>query len=367
MDLVTLLLALAGLALLVGGAELLVRGASRLAAAIGISPLVIGLTVVAYGTSAPELAVSINAGIAGQADIAAGNVVGSNIFNVLFILGLSAMISPLAVSRQLIRLDVPLMIGVSLLFLVLALDGTISRLEGGFLAAGLIAYTAWSIIQGRKEQAAVRENFEAHFVHPRSPGAGATALNLVFIVAGLAMLVLGSEWLVDGAVALAHTMGVSDAVIGLTIVAAGTSLPEVATSVMAALKGERDIAVGNVIGSSIFNILSVLGLSSLIAADGIHISSALLDAGLPVMVATALVCLPVFFTGQEISRAEGTLLFGYYIVYTLYLVFEATNREAAGMLSTVVLWFAIPLTSIALLAAVGQSVLRSRRGPGGGR
>ena len=260
MDIVTLVFFIAGFVLLVFGAEQLVRGASQLAVAVGISPLVIGLTVVAYGTSAPELAVSVQSSYAGQADIAIGNVVGSNIANVLLILGVSALITPLIVAQQLIRLDVPIMIGLSVLVLVMGLDGGIGRIDGLILFAGAIAYTVFVIRQSRKENKAVQQEYEQEFgSSPVKMGARGIAIDLGRIVAGLALLVLGANWLVDGAIAAARFFGVSELVIGLTIVAVGTSLPEVATSVTASLRGERDIAVGNIIGSNIFNILLIVG------------------------------------------------------------------------------------------------------------
>jgi cation:H+ antiporter len=361
MDMHIIVFAVLGLALLVGGAELLVRGASRLAAAVGITPLVIGLTVVAYGTSAPEMAVSINAALSGQADIAAGNVVGSNIFNVLFILGLSAMVAPLVVSQQLVRLDVPLMIAVSVAMLVLGLDGNISRLEGLLLFAGVVAYTVWSIRQSRRETKEVREEYERHFGGTKTRRQE-LLVDLLFIAGGLGLLVIGSEWLVDGATGLARYMGVGELIIGLTIVAAGTSLPELATSVVAAFKGERDIAVGNVVGSNIFNILSVLGLSSALNPGGVVISPALLHVDIPVMIAVAVACLPIFFTGHRISRWEGVLFFGCYIAYALHLILNATGHAAAGTFSAVMVYGVIPLTFVTLLVFLLRAMKRQGSG-----
>ena len=260
-----------GLATLVVGAEMLVRGASRLAVAMAVSPLVIGLTVVAFGTSAPELAVSVQSAWNGNADLALGNVVGSNIFNVLFILGLSALIVPLAVSSQLIRCDVPIMVFVSMLLLALGLDGRLGRVDGTLLFVGIIVYTCWSIRQSRRESREIQSEF-AHEM-PRAPHGGWQVLNQVaLIVTGLVLLGLGARWLVDGAVHIAASIGVSELIVGLTIVAAGTSLPELVTSIVAAYRGERDIAVGNVVGSNIFNILCVLGLSSLMGPQGVGVS-----------------------------------------------------------------------------------------------
>ncbi len=306
-----ILLFVVGLIFLIVGAEALVRGASRLAAVLGISPLVIGLTVVAFGTSSPELAVSIKAALSDQASIAVGNVVGSNIFNVLFILGLSALIVPLVVSQQLVRLDVPLMTVLSIFILILALDERFSRADGLMLFAGLVIYVWFLIVQSRKEGVKVRE--DASEFETEISVKGNWGKNTGLVLGGLALLVIGSRWLVDGAVTFAQYLGVSELVVGLTIVAAGTSLPEVVTSVIAAIRGERDIAVGNVVGSNIFNIMGVLGLASIVAPTGIDVSAAVIRFDIPVMIAVALACLPVFFTGGVISRQEGVLLLAYYV------------------------------------------------------
>ncbi len=360
MDMQTIVFAVLGLALLVGGAELLVRGASRLAATVGVTPLVIGLTVVAYGTSAPELAISINASFSGQADIAAGNIVGSNIFNVLLVLGLSAMIAPLVVSQRLVRMDVPLMIAVSIAMLVLGLDGNISRIEGLVLFAGVLSYTVWSIRQSRRETKEVRDEYEHRYGRGKGRR-GEVATDLLLMGGGITLLIFGSEWLVDGAAALARFMGVGELIIGLTIVAAGTSLPELATSIVAAFKGERDIAVGNAVGSCIFNILSVLGLSSALNPGGVAISPELLRVDIPVMIAVAVACLPIFFTGHMISRWEGVLFFGYYVAYVLHLILDATSHGAADAFSTVMVFGVIPLTFVTLLIFVVRAT--KRQGP----
>jgi cation:H+ antiporter len=349
MSFITMISFIIGLALLIAGAELLVRGASRLAAALSISPLVIGLTVVAYGTSSPELAVSVRSSLTGQSDIALGNVVGSNIFNVLFILGLSALIRPLAVSRQLVRLDVPLMIGASMLLFILALDGNISRTDGLFLFACMVLYTVFVVRQGRSEDGADQEEYATESLSSRHESKKGLFLQAGYILAGLALLVLGSRWLVNGAVELARSLGISELIIGLTLVAAGTSLPEVATSVVAGLRSERDIAVGNVLGSNIFNIFGVLGLSSLFAPGGVKVAPAALNLDIPVMTAAALACLPIFFTGHGIARWEGALFFSYYIIYTLYLFLDAAGHDALPAFSAIMLEFVLPLSVVTLL------------------
>ncbi|OHC31832.1 MAG: sodium:calcium antiporter, partial [Pseudomonadales bacterium RIFCSPLOWO2_02_FULL_63_210] len=316
---------IAGLVLLVAGAEVLVRGAAKLAAQFGIPPLVIGLTVVAFGTSAPETAVSIQAAMNGSGDLAIGNVIGSNIANVLLILGMTALIAPLIVSRQLIRLDVPIMIGASLVVYALAWDGGLSRLDGALLFAGVVAYSGFLIISSlRDKSAAADDEFAKEFGLHQAPKPYAWLINLVLIVAGLVLLVSGSNFLVEGAVSLARALGLSELIIGLTVVAIGTSLPELATSIMAAFRGERDIAVGNIVGSNIFNLLCVLGLASLVSPLAISVSPNALAFDFPVMIAVAVACLPIFFSGYRINRWEGLLFLAYYLAYTLYLVLFAT-------------------------------------------
>lgn len=348
MELMTIFLFVTGLVLLVIGAEGLVRGASRLAAVMGISPLVIGLTVVAFGTSSPELAVSVQSGLAGQGDIALGNVVGSNIFNILFILGLSAAISPLVVSKQVIRLDVPIMIGVSLLILFLGFDGKISRLEGILMFGGIVAYTVFLFYQTRKENGKINDEFARQYGIRNGKSYRSWALNLIMIAGGLALLVLGSRWLVDGSIAIARALGVNELVIGLTIVAAGTSLPEVATSAIASIRGERDIAVGNVVGSNIFNILAVLGLASAISPNGIAVSTAALRFDIPVMIAVAVACLPIFFSNRMISRWEGLVFLGYYVAYAVYLILASMQHASLGLYGKVMVLFVIPITVLTM-------------------
>jgi cation:H+ antiporter len=357
MDTLTIVLFVLGLGLLIGGAELLVKGASRLAAGIGISPLVIGLTVVAFGTSSPEMAVSVSTALSGVADIAVGNVVGSNIFNVLFILGISALIAPLLVGRQLIRLDVPIMIGVSAVYMLFAWDGTIQFIEGLLLFGGIIAYTTFLIVQARREKAgnAAQDEFTREFGGQPKLTAKGVLIDVGMIIAGLVLLVVGSDWLVDGAVAFATLLGVDKVVIGLTIVAAGTSLPEVATSILASIRGERDIAVGNVVGSNIFNILAVLGASTLASPAGLVVPPSIIAFDGPVMLAVAVACLPIFFTGNVIARWEGAIFLLYYVAYTTYLILDATQHAALPMFSNVMFYFVLPITILTLAIAVWRS------------
>jgi cation:H+ antiporter len=349
-----LLMFVGGLVLLVVGANALVRGASKLALSFGISPLVVGLTIVAFGTSAPEVAVSVGAVLDGNPDIAIGNVVGSNIFNVLFILGISALIAPLIVNIQLIRQEVPIMLGASLLLLALGLDGKLSLLDGALLFSLLVAYTVFLVVQSRRETQAAKDEYAAE-VKPAEAGAWDDKLpmQLLLIVVGLAALVFGSEYLVTAAVSFAKAMGVSDLVIGLTIVAAGTSMPEVATSITAAIKGERDIAVGNVVGSNTFNILGCLGLSGLVSGDmGLAMAPSLLAFDIWVMLAVALACLPVFMTGREIARWEGGVFVAYYAAYVAYLIMAAQQHAALPAFSGVMMGFVVPLTIVTLVVTL---------------
>lgn len=355
----TIFLFVVGIALLIIGAEALVRGASRVAAASGISPLIVGLTVVAFGTSSPEMAVSIGASLGGEGDVALGNVIGSNIFNILFILGVSAAIAPLVVSHQLVRLDVPLMIIVSALVFLLVLDRHIGRLDGVLLVAGIAAYTAFLIWTSRRGASASQDGESGRSVSRGRYTTKSILLDGVYIVSGLAMLVIGADWLVDGAVVIAGELGISELVIGLTIIAAGTSLPEVATSVLASLRGEREIAVGNVVGSNLFNILAVLGLSGIVAPAGIEVAQGLLTFDIPVMTAVAFASLPVLFTGYTIACWEGWVFLGYYVAYAAYLVLRATDHDLLPAFSTVMMLFVLPIT-VLTLALLAVRAVRSR-------
>jgi len=364
--------AIAGLIFLIAGAEALVRGASSLAARAGISPLIVGLTVVAFGTSAPELAVGIGSSLAGQPDLAVGNVVGSNISNVLFILGVAALAAPLTAASQLVRLEVPLGIAVATGTLLLALDGRIGQVDGLLLTAGMVGYIAFQIVRSRSStgSTAAPDPAEQESASPGdapSPFAqwrSSWVYHLLLVGVGLVLLVVGAGWIVDGAVEISRRLGVSELVIGLTVVAGGTSLPEAATSLMASLRGQRDIAVGNVLGSNLFNLLAVLGLSAAVSPNGLPVSSAVLWFDLPVMIAAAAACLPIFFTGYTIARWEGALFLSYYVAYTTYLVLGATQHDALSTFSVVMGAFVIPLT-IVTLAVSSIRAVRAEDGPEG--
>jgi cation:H+ antiporter len=354
------LLVVLGLVSLVAGAELLVRGASRAASALGISPLVIGLTVVAFGTSSPELAASVRAGLAGASDLSVGNVVGSNVFNVLVILGLAAVLTPIAVDRQLLRLDVPFMVASSFLVWGLAADGRLSRVEGTVLLSGIVGYTALLIRLSRREPTALEAEYAAEIAAPRGPRPRTLALGALAALGGLVMLVAGAGWLVDGATGVARLLGVDELVIGLTVVAAGTSLPELATSAVAAVRGHRDIAVGNVVGSNIFNLLSVLGVTAVVSPGGIAFSDRALGRDLPVMVVVALACLPVFFTGLVVSRWEGGLLLAGYAAYAGWLVVRARGGDADPAVRTSLIVMVVAVVAVTLVVGIARALRRRR-------
>ncbi|GGY70564.1 calcium/sodium antiporter [Marinobacter zhanjiangensis] len=350
----------AGLVLLIIGAELLVRGAARLAASFGVPALVIGLTVVAFGTSAPELAVSMKSAWSGQTELAIANVVGSNIFNVLFILGLAAVVSPLMVSRQLIRQDVPIMILISAVAAAMAWDGILAFREAVVLFTGLIVYTVFLFIQGRRKGPQLADGDVAGLSEKAVPA----WRNLLLVVAGLVLLVMGSRWLVQSAVTIAGSLGVSEAVIGLTIIAAGTSLPEVMTSVMATLRGQRDIAIGNVVGSNVFNLLCVLGLSGLVSPEPLVAGSQMASLDIPVMLGVALLCLPLFFTGAALTRFEGSLFLMLYVCYVWYMVALALAVDYLPTLQVTIGYGLIPLVVLVVAGLLGRDLIARRRSNG---
>nr|WP_207949092.1 calcium/sodium antiporter [Microcella frigidaquae] len=347
-----------GLVVLVAGGEALVRGASTLAAKAGISPLVIGLVVVSAATSAPELAVTLDAVLRGEPDLAVGNVVGSNIVNILFILGISALVMPLIIKRQLVRFDIPVMVGISVLLVAVSLDGSITLVDGLLLLAGLALHTVMSIVIGR------REGSGAETVEPALNSKPAPLwLALLLLIAGIGLLVLGARLLVDGAVGIATALGISSLVIGLTVVAVGTSLPELAASIIAVRRGERDMAVGNIVGSNIFNIGMVLGLPAVLFGQGIPVSPAAIALDLPLMLATAVALLPIAFTGFAVARWEGVLFVLLYLAYTVYLVLASTAHDALEGFTDVMLWFVLPLLAVTLVAVTAYEVgvVRGRR------
>ncbi|MEM6252252.1 MAG: calcium/sodium antiporter [Cyanobacteria bacterium P01_D01_bin.156] len=347
-----------GIAFLVGGADFLVRGASNLASMVRISPLVIGLTVVAFGTSAPELAVSLNAALNNQASLAVGNVVGSNICNVLLILGASAVVAPLVVAQQLIRLDVPIMIGVSGLLFFFGLDGRINSSDGIVLVLGGVGYTLFLLYQSRREtNPEVQSEYEQEY-GSKEFSWSQVGVECAAFLGGMACLVVGSRLLVRGAVSIADAFDVNPLIVGLTVVALGTSLPELATSMVATFRGERDIAVGNVVGSNIFNILVVLGVTSTLSPGGVLIEPSVMAFDIPVMIGVAIMCFPICFNDNLVSRWEGLLLLVYYLAYTLYLVMKTTEHDNTVMFGAALMYVIVPMTILGLT----MITLRSRFG-----
>jgi cation:H+ antiporter len=268
------------------------------------------------------------------------------------ILGMSAVVLPLTVARQLVRLDVPIMIGVSTLMVLFALDGHVGRSDGVILMFGSLFYTGFLVYQGRKESAALADGPPTDLAVSPLPVHTRVLVNVGWVLLGLVMLMAGSRLLVYGAVIVAEALGVSQLIIGLTIVAAGTSMPELATSIVASYRGEQDIAVGNVVGSNIFNVLLVLGATATVG--GVSVDTAVLHFDLPVMIAVAIACLPIFYTGNRISRWEGLLFVGYYVAYSAYLIFDAVGHDQIGLFSNVMLIFVIPLTVVTLITVMWQ-------------
>ncbi|MTD21104.1 calcium/sodium antiporter [Pseudomonas sp. CCM 7891] len=339
---------ISGLVLLILGAEVLVRAAVRLAASLKVRPLIIGLSIVAFGSSAPQMAISLQATLGDNTDIAVGSVIGSSIFNILVTLGLSALIIPLRVSRQLVRLDIPVMILASLLVFACAANETLTPLDGLFLLTALVAYLGLLLYQTR------------HSRRPRTRDMVAQApwlSCLLWMIAGLLLLVLAGHLLLGAAVEVASDLGLSERVIGLTIVGVSTSLPCLATSLIAALRGEREIAVGNVIGSNLFNLLGVLGFTALVAPSPLSVSPNALAFDLPVMLGVAVLCLPVFYSGYRITRAEGLLLLGLYLAYGLHVISFTTGMLLANKLEQLMLFYVLP----ALVAFLLFTSLRAWR------
>ena len=353
-------LVILGLVLLVAGGEALVRGASTIAARVGISPLVIGLIVVSSATSAPELAVTIGAVVEGEPGLAVGNVIGSNIANILLILGLSAMVSPLVIKRQVVRFDIPVMVGITVLLLGLTLDGEVGLIDGILLLLGLVLHAVASVVIGRRDAASLSEPDAEAALNTKPVPLWLAAL---LLAGGVALLVGGAQALVTGAVNIALDLGVSSLVVGLTVVAVGTSLPELATSLVAIRRGERDMAVGNIVGSNIFNIGLVLGLPAIVFQEGIRVPEAAVALDIPLMLAAALALLPIAFTGFIVARWEGTLFVALYLSYLAYVVLAATEHDAVTGFSTVMLWFVLPLIAVTVIALTLYEIRLHRKKP----
>ena len=347
---IAVLLLIAGLALLVWGADLMVGGASRLAESLGIPKLIVGLTVIAFGTSAPELAISLQSAFSGYSGILVGNVIGSNISNILLILGIAAVLVPVQVRAKIIRVDVPVMIVCGLLFFLISLNGSIGFFDSALL---VIVLSVYLYVLAKEARYTMANNKEKRPVVNKLK-------EFIFLVAGLAMLVYGANLMVENAVEIAVYLGMSELIIGLTIVAVGTSLPEVAAALAAVWRSEPDIVVGNVLGSNIFNILIVLGVTGLIFPDAIQIETQALWFDMPIMLVTFFACLPIFFTGYSISRWEGVLFLFYYVAYILFLVLYSKDHFAADYISNGLIFFVIPLTFITLFVISYRQWMKSK-------
>ncbi|GAA2019300.1 calcium/sodium antiporter [Pseudokineococcus marinus] len=361
--LLDVVLLLVGFAVLVGGGELLVRGGGALARALGMSPLVVGLTVVAAATSAPELAVTLLATLEGSPGLAVGNVVGSNLANVLLVVGVAALLLPLAVGRQTLRVDLPVVIAVSALALLLVQDGAVGRLDGAVLLAVVAAHMTWTVRAGRRAE---RERAPREVVGDGEDDHGAAAgrgrgrevgRDLALVVAGVALLVGGSQALVTSAGSIAASLGVSDLVVGLTVVAVGTSLPELATAVIAIVRGQRDLGIGNVVGSNLFNVGGVLALTGLVTPGGVAVEAGARTVDLPLMLASTVLLLALALCASRVSRRDGALLLGGYVAYLAYVVLDATG---SALLEPYVGAVLVALALVAVVVAV--SVAREVRG-----
>src|ERR671918_2541920 len=316
------LLVVAGLAGLLIGADLLVRGGAALASQLGVRPIVIGLTVVALGTSLPELAVGIDAVRQGSPGLAVGNVVGATLIGILFILGLSALIRPIAFERRTLRFDLPAMTAASLTLWLLALDGSLTRVDGTILCLGGAAYAVGIIWTSRQESAQVRADYASHSERTISRSRQGLLLRALALIAGIGLVLLGAEFLVDGSIEIARSLEVSEADIGLTVIALGTTAPELVTTLTSTVRGDRDIAVGNLLGSSVYNIALILGIAVITAPADVQIPDEVVAADLLVLAGVALITVPVLLSGQRLSRLEGGAFVAAYLGYLVWLILD---------------------------------------------
>jgi len=352
MTVLSVVLVVLGLVALVGGAEVLVRGARHLAVNLGVSPLIVGLTVVAFGTSAPEMAVGVQAAIDGETSLAMGNVVGSNMFNVLAVLGISALFGALVVHQKLISGEARILVVVTgVVFAVSVLTDVISRWFGFVLLVGVVVYTAWAIRRERDEPDDVVAEYAGEFGNGDEERPH-WAINVTFVIAGLVGLVVGSRWLVSGASDIAVGVGMSELLVGVTIVAVGTSLPELATSLVAAVRGERDIAVGNVMGSSLFNLLVVLGLTAVVSPVGVPVGGEVVSFQLPALLFVSVLCVGVLWTGYAIQRWEGVVFVVLYVVYLATTVVDSQFPDAVGAARAVAVAVGLAVAVVVVVNAI---------------
>jgi cation:H+ antiporter len=335
---------------LIGGAELFLKSVDKFGAAWSVSPVVMGLTVVAFATGAPELAISLQAAADGRPDLVLGNIIGSNIANILLILGVAGLYKPLNITNRIIKIDVPTVIGASLLLYFLAVDGSLSTLDGLIIISGLLLYSAFMYLQIRKDR---KTNQQQRAEQPDT-GESVTILfygkYILLLLIGLVLIVMGSRWMVEAAVTIAEILGVSELIIGLTIVSIGTSLPEVATSLSSVRKGDADTAIANVMGSNLYNILLTLGLTVVIAPGALQVSADAIHFDLPIMVIVAASCLPLFWPGKHIGRPEAAGFLFYYASYITYLVLIALHHPFKEQMEWGMSRIIIPATVLLIIA-----------------
>ena len=345
----TVFLFILGLAVLIGGAELFLRAVDKFGAAWSVSPVVMGLTVVAFATGAPELAISLQAAIDGKPDLVLGNILGSNVANILLILGIAGLVHPLKITNRIIKVDVPMVIMASTLLFILAIDGLLSPLDGGIIFIGLILYSIFMYYQIKKDrkQNKRKKSEEVKLDEPVTPQF--YGKYILLLLGGLVFIVLGSRWMVASAVEIAGILGISELIIGLTIVSIGTSLPEVATSVSAVRHGDSDTAVANVMGSNLYNILLTLSLTVLIAPGAIDVSQEAINLDLPIMLIVAIACLPLFWPGKELGRKEAIGFLFYYVAYMTYLVFLAMEHPFKETMEVIMVWGIFPITAFLVI------------------
>lgn len=338
-----------GLATLIGGAELFLRSVDKFGAAWSVSPVVMGLTVVAFATGAPELAISLQAAVDGKPDLVVGNILGSNIANILLILGIAGLVQPLKITNRIIKVDVPMVIGASMLLFVLAMDGLLSPLDGGIILLALIGYSIFMYFQIRKDRLANISLSGGALKLDEELTTAFYVKYIVLLLVGLVLIVMGSRFMVHSAVEIAGVLGISELIIGLTIVSIGTSLPEVATSVSAVRHGDSDTAVANVMGSNLYNILLTLGLTVVIAPGAIDVSMDAVNLDLPFMVIVAGACLPLFWPGKELGRPEAFGFLTYYGLYLAYLVLISIQHPFKDQFEGIMVWVVIPITVLLII------------------
>ena len=326
--------------------------------------MVMGLTVVAFATGAPELAISLKAAMNDSADLVLGNIIGSNIANILLILGISGLITPLHIKQRIVRIDVPIVIAMSIGLYVLALDGILSLSDGVVLLLGLLAYSVFTYLQVRKNKVEIEELYEQDEEVQLASGTWFYVKNVGILLVGLALIVQGANWMVNSAVSIAQLLGMSELVVGLTIVSIGTSLPEVATSMTAARKGNADIAVANVLGSNIYNVLLTLGLTIVVAPGVLEVSRNALLLDMPFMIAVAIGIIPIFLTGFDLNRKDALLFLFYYTAYLTYLVLEAVGSEYLGWIEKGFFFVVLPFTLYYMFSRLIREGLTGLRSAG---